>query len=76
MKRILVLLTLLVFAAGATVVFAVDPQQDKQLSPQINCCFQDGQCLKTRADNCALKQGIKVEDCKDCPGVWGKGKDK
>lgn len=76
MKRILVLLTLLVFAAGATVVFAVDPQQDKQLAPQVNCCFQDGQCLKTRADNCALKQGINVADCKDCPGVWGKAKDK
>jgi len=76
MKRILVLLTLLVFVATATVVFARDPSQEKQLAPQINCCFQDGQCLKTREDNCSLKKGKVVSDCKDCPGVWGKGEKK
>jgi hypothetical protein len=76
MKRILVLLTLLVFVATVTAVFAVDPSQSKQVAPQINCCLPDGQCLKTRADNCALKQGIQVSDCKTCPGVWGKGKKK
>ena len=76
MKRILVLLTLLVFVATATAVFARDPSQEKQLAPQINCCFQDGQCLKTREDNCALKKGKVVSDCKDCPGVWGKSEKK
>jgi hypothetical protein len=70
----LVLLMILTLVAAATVAFAADPQKSKQAEPQINCCFQDGQCLQTRADNCALKQGIKVSDCKDCPGVWGKGK--
>jgi hypothetical protein len=74
MKRILVLLTLLVFVATATAVFAADPSRDKQMEPQINCCLPDGQCLKTRADNCALKKGIKVSDCKDCPSAGAKGK--
>ncbi|MBI4965424.1 MAG: hypothetical protein HY913_19260 [Desulfomonile tiedjei] len=74
MKKILVLLTLMAFVAGATVAFAVDPQQQKQIQPNIKCCFQDGQCLETKEENCSLKKGIKVSDCKDCPGVWGKGK--
>jgi len=76
MKRMLVLLTLIVFVATATAVFAADPSQEKQMAPQINCCFPDGQCLKTRADNCALKKGIKVSDCKDCAGALQKGQKK
>ncbi|MGO9570569.1 MAG: hypothetical protein ACLP5H_23810 [Desulfomonilaceae bacterium] len=75
MKKLLVILTLLAFVASISVVLAANPDQDvKQAAPNINCCFQDGQCLQTKKDNCALKTGIVVGDCKDCPGVWGKGK--
>ncbi len=37
---------------------ALDPAQDKTGEPKIKCCFPDGQCLETRKENCALKQGI------------------
>ncbi len=74
MKRIVALLTLLVFAVTITAVLAKDLSRDKQMEPQINCCFPDGQCLKTKADNCALKKGIKVSDCKDCAGALQKEK--
>jgi hypothetical protein len=74
MKKLLVILTLLAFVISISSAFARSPEQEKQAAPNINCCFQDGQCLKTKADNCALKTGIVVTDCKDCPGVWGKGK--
>ena len=76
MKKLLVILTLLAFVISISQVFAREPEQEKQGAPNINCCFQDGQCLKTKQDNCALKTGIVVNDCKDCPGVWGKGKEK
>ena len=72
-----VVMTALVFMvvlAFGTVALARDTAGEGQAKPNINCCFQDGQCLETKADNCALKKGIKVQDCKDCPGVWGKGK--
>jgi hypothetical protein len=74
MKKLLVILTLLALVISISPAFAREPEQEKQAAPNINCCFQDGQCLKTKQDNCALKTGIVVSDCKDCPGVWGKGK--
>jgi hypothetical protein len=73
MKRFVALLALLVFVFAVGTVFAKDPNPEKQIEPKIRCCFQDGQCLETRKDNCALKKGIVVGDCKDCPGAWGKG---
>ena len=76
MRKLFVALTLLAFMIPSALVLAKDPAQDKPGEPKIKCCFQDGQCLETRRDNCALKQGIVVEDCKECPGVWGKGKAK
>jgi hypothetical protein len=74
MKKLLVILTLLAFVVSVSAVLARTPEQEKQAAPNINCCFQDGQCLQTKQDNCALKKGIVVSDCKDCPGVWGQGK--
>jgi len=76
MKKLLVILTLLAFAVSISPAFAREPEQERQNAPNINCCFQDGQCLKTKAKNCRLKAGIIVKDCKDCPGVWGKGTEK
>jgi Family of unknown function (DUF6520) len=76
MKKLLVILSLLAFVVSISPAFAREPSQERQAEPQINCCFQDGQCLKTKRENCSLKQGIVVSDCKDCPGVWGKGKKK
>lgn len=75
-KKLLVLLVLFVFSAPGAWVLARDPGQDKPGEPKIKCCFQDGQCLETRRQNCALKQAIVVSDCAECPGVWGKGKEK
>lgn len=74
MKKLLLILTLLAFAVSISAVFAADIDQMKQEQPDIKCCFQDGQCLQTKQDNCALKMGKIVGDCKDCPGVWGKAK--
>lgn len=74
MKKLLVILTLLAFVISVSPAFAREPEQEKQAAPNINCCFQDGQCLQTKQDNCALKSGKVVTDCKDCPGVWGQGK--
>jgi hypothetical protein len=73
MRKLLVVFTLMVFIASmaSTLVFALDPGQDKPGEPKVKCCFQDGQCLETRRENCALKQAIVVEDCSQCPGVWG-----
>ena len=80
MRKLLVVFTLLAFIAvmaSTSLVFAIEPGQDKPGEPKIKCCFQDGQCLETRRENCALKQAIVVEDCSQCPGVWGeKGKKK
>lgn len=72
-KKLLVLLILFVFSTPTAWVFAREPEQERQAEPHINCCFQDGQCLRTKRDNCALKKAIVVQDCKDCPGVWGQG---
>ena len=72
MKKLLVILTMLAFVVSVSPAFAREPEQEGQAAPNINCCFQDGQCLKTKKDNCALKTGIVVGDCKDCPGVWSK----
>ena len=74
MKKVLVILTVLAFVVSISPAFAREPDQERQAEPNINCCFQDGQCLKTKRDNCALKTGIVVSDCKECPGVWGRGK--
>jgi hypothetical protein len=74
MKRLVAMLALLVFVVAVGTVFAKDVNTEKQIESKIHCCFQDGQCLDTKKDNCALKQGIVVGDCKDCPGAWGKGK--
>lgn len=46
---------------------------DTQGDVHILCCFQDGQCLKTRKRRCEYKKAIRVQDCKECPGVWGQG---
>jgi hypothetical protein len=75
MKKLFVALTLLAFIASSALVFALDPAQDKPGEPKIKCCFQDGQCLETRRENCALKQGVVVQDCKDWQSVGGE-KDK
>lgn len=69
MRKLFIALTLLAFMTSSALVLARDPGQDKPDEPKINCCFPDGQCLETRRDNCALKQGIVVQDCKDCPGA-------
>ncbi|HMK35899.1 MAG TPA: hypothetical protein VK463_12575 [Desulfomonilaceae bacterium] len=74
MKKLFVTLVLLVFMSPAAFVLARDPDQDKQIEPKINCCFQDGQCLQTRRQNCDLKKGIVVQNCSECPGVWGQKK--
>ncbi|AFM24965.1 hypothetical protein Desti_2275 [Desulfomonile tiedjei DSM 6799] len=71
---VLVILLVTVMLVSGTVVLAADVTGEGRTKPHINCCFQDGQCLKTRKDNCALKKGIVVQDCSECPGVWGKGK--
>jgi hypothetical protein len=77
MKRMLFVCAILTaFVVSGAWVFAREPEQEKQAEPHINCCFQDGQCLRTKRDNCALKKGIVVENCADCPGVWGEGKKK
>lgn len=73
MRKLLVLFFLLAFVASGTWVFGRNPDQERQAEPHIKCCFQDGQCLETKRDNCMLKKGIIVQDCNDCPGVWGKG---
>jgi hypothetical protein len=75
MKKLVVVLSSLAFMVYVSPALAGDASQPRE-EKHINCCFQDGQCLKTRRDNCALKQGIVVPDCKDCPGVWGQGKKK
>jgi hypothetical protein len=72
MRKYFVLLTLLAFVAASTMVFAVDPSAEKQDEPKIKCCLQDGQCLETKKDNCALKKGTVVQDCKQCSGAKGK----
>jgi hypothetical protein len=74
MKKLLVVLTVLAFVVSISPAFAREPDQERQAEPNINCCFQDGQCLQTKRDNCALKTGIVVSECKDCPGVWGRTK--
>jgi hypothetical protein len=76
MRKLFIVVTLLAFVVASAVVFARDPGQEKQDVKHIKCCFQDGQCLETKRDNCDLKKGIVVEDCKECPGVWGKDKQK
>jgi hypothetical protein len=76
MKKFLVVVMLMAFVIPATLAFAASEIGDKQAAPKIKCCFDDGQCLETQKDNCALKKGIVVQDCKDCPGVWGKGEKK
>lgn len=74
MKKLIVVLTLLAFMAPSALVLARDPGQEQQIEPKIKCCFDDGQCLETRRENCALKKAIVVKDCSECPGVWGKKK--
>jgi hypothetical protein len=80
MKRLLVVsivvMTMIATAVlvSGTVALARDVAGEGQAKPNINCCFQDGQCLKTKKDNCALKKGIVVQDCAECPGVWGESK--
>jgi hypothetical protein len=75
MKRLFVVcVVVMALVVSGTLALARDVAGEGQAAPNINCCFQDGQCLKTKKDNCALKKGIVVEDCKDCPGVWGEGK--
>jgi hypothetical protein len=76
MKKVLVLLSLIVFVAAVTAVFATDPQRDTQSQPKINCCHPDGKCEKVGKEDCAIKKGKEVSDCKECPGVWGEGKTK
>jgi hypothetical protein len=79
MKRLLLVCAILtVFVVSGSWVFAQGPQQPglKGSEPNIKCCFQDGQCLETKKDNCELKKGIMVTNCDDCPGVWGKGEKK
>ncbi len=76
MRKILIVFALIAFLGPGAWVLARDPTPVKQAEPHINCCFQDGQCLRTKRDNCALKKGIVATDCSDCPGVWGKAKDK
>lgn len=76
MKKLLLVSFMLIFAVCINPAYSREPTQERQAEPQINCCFQDGQCLRTKRDNCALKQAIVVNDCKDCPGVWGKGTEK
>ncbi|AFM24786.1 hypothetical protein [Desulfomonile tiedjei] len=66
------LVVMAIFVSGT--VQARDVADEGLARPHINCCLQDGQCLKTRKDNCALKKGIVVQDCSECPGVWGQGK--
>ena len=75
MKRLFVVcVVMMALVVSGTLALARDVAGEGQTTPNINCCFQDGQCLKTKKDNCALKKGIVVGDCKDCPGVWGEGK--
>ena len=77
MKKMLIVSFIVValITSGITAALASTVEMD-QAQPHIKCCFQDGQCLETRKDNCALKKGIVVQECKDCPGVWGKSKEK
>jgi hypothetical protein len=72
MKKLFIALILSAFMTPGLLVLAAEPGLAVPGEPHINCCFQDGQCLRTRRENCALKKGIVVEDCKQCPGVWGK----
>jgi hypothetical protein len=79
MKRLVVVsLVVMTFIASSVLIsgtaVARDVSGEGQAKPNIKCCFEDGQCLDTKKDNCALKKGIVVSDCKECPGVWGKGK--
>lgn len=78
MKRLLLVCAILTVFAFSGAVLAQGPQQPglKSAEPNIKCCFQDGQCLETKKDNCELKKGIMVTNCADCPGVWGKGEKK
>ncbi|MBI5248242.1 MAG: hypothetical protein HY912_01995 [Desulfomonile tiedjei] len=77
MKRLFVVCAVVMaLVASGTMAMARDVGGEGQVKPNIKCCFQDGQCLETKKDNCALKKGIVVQDCKECPGVWGKGENK
>lgn len=71
MRKLVVIVTLLAFVLPTALAFAASDIGQQQAVPKIKCCFQDGQCLETLKDNCELKKGRIVSDCKQCPGVWG-----
>jgi hypothetical protein len=73
-KQLFIILAL--SACMISCAWPVVPEQDQEepARPKIKCCFQDGRCIDTTRDDCALKTGIRVEDCYECRVVWGENK--
>jgi hypothetical protein len=75
-KKLVILLMLPCYLISCSLIVVPEPDQVEQVRPKIKCCFQDARCVKTTRDDCALKTGIEVEDCYECPAVWGERKQK
>lgn len=74
MRKLLIILVLLASMSPSSSVFSRDPQREKERLPDVLCCFPEGRCVDMRRQDCALKKGKVVQDCAECPGVWGKGR--
>jgi hypothetical protein len=66
MKRILLLVTVAALLASTTLVFAVS-EIGRTTTKMYKCCVI-GKCVDASKEDCALKQGIIVDDCKKCKG--------
>jgi len=69
MKKLLVLVTIMVFAMA--VPFAVaqtDTKKTDKADKKINCCIK-GECTEMTKAECAKEKGKVVKDCKKCKPV-------
>ena len=72
MRMIVGFVIVVVSLALASAAFASGPEH--VVAGHVNCCFSDGQCLKTRRHHCELKKVRVVENCKDCKPEWNQNK--
>jgi hypothetical protein len=71
-KKWLVFLSALVFAASITWVFAADVGHEES-TKIIKCCIE-GKCVDSNKQECAMRKGTQVQDCKQCAGAEKKDK--
>lgn len=72
MRKILVVLTLVAFAAPAS--FGLAKTTTGRTTPKtIKCCL-DGKCVDSTKAACELKKGMVVRSCDDCKPAIPSGK--